>query len=87
MIDKPKSSKKSTRIKLPDRISRVDRYIPCWNERIIRLAKPHNYWKRFKVGNRTFTKSTNPGRDYLVLEIKKMTQQEYNIIRDDLKWK
>ena len=53
----------------------------------MKIAQSKNYWKRFKVGDRTFTKSFNPGMNFLLLEIKKMTQEEYNIIRNDLKWK
>lgn len=89
MIDKPKSSKKSIRIKPLDINYASDRYIPVdiSNTRIYKIAKNKEYWKRFKIGFRIFTKTFNPGMDYLVVEIKKMTQSEYNIVKDDLNWK
>jgi hypothetical protein len=88
--DKRKSSIKSIRRKPLSPVNtniKVDRYIPCWDGWIIKLGKDKDYWKRFEMGNRTFVKTFNPGMDYLMIEIVKMTQQEFNIIKESLKWK
>ena len=66
---------------------KAERYIPNWNKRFLKIAAKKEYWKRFKVGDRTFTKAFSPFVDFLLLEIVKMTQTDYNLIKDDLKWK
>jgi hypothetical protein len=89
-IGKRKFSTKSIRRKPLNPVTtdyKSDRYIPCWDEWIVKLGKDKDYWKRFTIGNRTFVKTFNPGMDYLMIEIMKLNQHEFNIIKDDLKWK
>lgn len=59
----------------------INVHVPCWIKRFHIIAKDKDFWKPFKIGQRTFVRTFQG-----LSEIKRMRTSEYYRDRDGFKW-